>query len=157
MRNGQLRRGIDPGGDFSRAMQGRCAIVTPLHCPLPLLKACVPVAHERYIRARLGLRLDHDADRLRNGRMAPQVIVVRPRGPAALAGVKPGDLMVKANGFRIRRPADLRLVLESVPPGKKIQLTLSRDCVRWVVQVQPSAPGEEYTARRSRRRKTHGR
>jgi C-terminal processing protease CtpA/Prc len=48
-------------------------------------------------------------------------------GPAAKAGVRAGDVILKLEGKAVRDSADLRRELRSAEPGKTITLTVQRD------------------------------
>lgn len=56
-----------------------------------------------------------------------KVVSVTPRGPAAEAGVKQGDVIVGLNGKGVKEPRDVINVVEDVEPGAKLALDLRRD------------------------------
>ncbi|MCS6948470.1 MAG: PDZ domain-containing protein [Steroidobacteraceae bacterium] len=79
-------------------------------------------------RAVLGVRLAEDpADRKAGARVA----AVSPGGPAATAGVQPGDLIVAIDGYELRGKDDpVRELIErmrQVEPEQKVKLKLQRD------------------------------
>lgn len=53
-----------------------------------------------------GMRLVAAPERSATGRMAARVVTVKPGSPADKAGLKPGDLIVRAGARRVRKPAD---------------------------------------------------
>jgi serine protease Do len=48
-------------------------------------------------------------------------------GPAAEAGVRPGDILVSLNNQPIRDAAHLRQLVKELPPGKRVPLLVKRD------------------------------
>ena len=48
-------------------------------------------------------------------------------GPAAEAGVQPGDLLVSLNHQKIRDAAHLRQLVKELPRGKRVPLLVKRD------------------------------
>ncbi|MDS4058002.1 MAG: PDZ domain-containing protein, partial [Candidatus Contendobacter sp.] len=48
-------------------------------------------------------------------------------GPAAEAGVQPGDILVSLNNQKIRDAAHLRQLVKELPPGKRVPLLVRRD------------------------------
>lgn len=60
------------------------------------------------------------------GRLAAEVLRVRAGSAAELAGLKPGDRIVRAAGRRIRKPQELRGALARLKPGDKIVLEYVR-------------------------------
>ena len=48
-------------------------------------------------------------------------------GPAAEAGVQPGDLLVSLNNQKIRDAAHLRQLVKELPRGKRVPLLVKRD------------------------------
>ncbi|MCB9539830.1 MAG: PDZ domain-containing protein, partial [Myxococcales bacterium] len=55
------------------------------------------------------------------------VVAVDPGSVAARSGLRPKDVVVRANGQNIRRPADLVQVVEAVSPGKMVRLLVQRE------------------------------
>lgn len=53
------------------------------------------------------------------------VVVVTPNGPAAAAGVKRGDILLKVNDTAVNTVADLRTILKSVKVGDVLKLSLT--------------------------------
>ena len=54
------------------------------------------------------------------------VVEVEPDSPAAKAGLRRGDMLLKANGRAPSNAKELRELLESKPPGDNIKLTVTR-------------------------------
>ena len=52
---------------------------------------------------------------------------VRPNGPAAEAGLEPGDIIQAVNGQKIANPKELALNIAAVPPGKPAKLDVLHD------------------------------
>jgi membrane-associated protease RseP (regulator of RpoE activity) len=82
----------------------------------------------------LGLQLGPPA-----GHAGPEVVAVSPGGPAATAGIRPGDVLVAIDG---RPVADAARVVESLatrPPGTVVKVDLDRAGRRESVQVTTRA------------------
>lgn len=47
--------------------------------------------------------------------------------PAADAGLKPGDVIIKVNGVAVEDDNELKFKIADVPPGEKVDLTILRD------------------------------
>jgi S1-C subfamily serine protease len=52
---------------------------------------------------------------------------VDPKSPAAIAGLKPGDVVTKFQGMSFRMPADLLQIIRTQPPGSKVKLEVIRN------------------------------
>lgn len=52
---------------------------------------------------------------------------VTPDGPAAAAGIRPGDIVVALNDEQVRGPGELIVMLRALQPGDKVELTIERD------------------------------
>ncbi len=52
---------------------------------------------------------------------------IRPNGPAAAAGLEPGDVVQAVNGQKIANPKDLALNVAAVAPGQEAHLTVLHD------------------------------
>jgi S1-C subfamily serine protease len=64
------------------------------------------------------------------------VVAVEPTSPAALAGIRPGDLVVSFDGVPVAEPAGLFLHVMRTPIGEKVPLGLVRDGKEDTVIVQ---------------------
>jgi len=54
------------------------------------------------------------------------VASVTPNSPAAKAGLKPGDVILSANGHAVKSVHDLPRLVAAMPPGQKIDMTVRR-------------------------------
>src|SRR5205085_11157997 len=54
------------------------------------------------------------------------VASVTPKSPAAKAGLKPGDVILSANGQPVKNVHDLPRLVASMPPGQKLELSVRR-------------------------------
>jgi S1-C subfamily serine protease len=61
---------------------------------------------------------------------------VEPRSPAALAGIRPGDLVVRFDGEEVGDPAALVLMLTRAPVGGRVTIDLVREGGPLSVDVQ---------------------
>ena len=106
----------------------------------------------RTTRALSGLKLSPKVIRLDDGRLGVRVMRVRPGSPAARGGLQPGDILLRANGVRTRRPADLRLAVrrETKLPFT-LKLRLQRDGKEQVARLRITMPREVMPVRRIRK------
>ncbi|HUW40268.1 MAG TPA: S1C family serine protease [Rectinemataceae bacterium] len=70
---------------------------------------------------------------------ALMVANVQTGGPAALAGLLPGDLVVSLGGKAARSPAELLAILDEAVPDAELELVLVRGGQRLELRVRPSA------------------
>jgi RIP metalloprotease RseP len=63
--------------------------------------------------------------------------------PAEKAGVKPGDRVVSLDGGELRGWEDMVVRLQTVPPGKTIQLEINRDGTNLILPVTPTYHASE--------------
>jgi S1-C subfamily serine protease len=63
------------------------------------------------------------------------VAAVEPRSPAALAGVKPGDIVVAYDGEGITEPAELVLLLTRTPIGTDVPVEIIRGTEKLTITV----------------------
>ena len=77
---------------------------------------------------------------------------VSPGSPAEVAGIRKGDLVVKADGMPIRSGAQLRNKVGLTPVGKKVQVTIRRDGVlqNTELAIAPAESGSRASSRRGR-------
>jgi S1-C subfamily serine protease len=68
---------------------------------------------------------------------AVEVLSVDPKGPAGVAGIRVGDLVVAANGQAVGSVDDLHRLLAEWPIGKTVEITLIRGTERKVLAVTP--------------------
>ncbi|MFW6364867.1 MAG: S1C family serine protease [Spirochaetota bacterium] len=61
---------------------------------------------------------------------------VQPGGPAHEAGIQSGDIIINANGTRIKSPEDFIAIIEQTEPGSTVQLTVWRDGNRRNITVE---------------------
>lgn len=52
---------------------------------------------------------------------------VTPGGPAAAAGLRPGDVITKVDGQRVHNGEELIVKIRAHRPGDELRLTLTRD------------------------------
>jgi S1-C subfamily serine protease len=74
-------------------------------------------------RAMLGINLGGAEP----GKEGVSVLGVSPGGPAAEAGVQPGDVIVKIDGKLVEQGRDLTTRMREVEPGQKVTLGIRRD------------------------------
>lgn len=74
-------------------------------------------------RAMLGINLGG----AETGKAGVSVLGVSPGGPAAEAGVQPGDVIVKMDGKPVEQGRDLTTRMREVEPGQKVTLGIRRD------------------------------
>ena len=59
-----------------------------------------------------------------NGALVSQLV---PKGPAAKAGIKTGDIILAYNATPVRNASQLKFLVGQTPPGKTVKLTVWRD------------------------------
>jgi S1-C subfamily serine protease len=95
------------------------------------------VSKGRASHAMIGVGLDA----LRNSKGVPEpgavVRSVMPAGPAAQAGLRPGDVITAAAGQPVRDPAQLTQLVESNGVGRPLGLTVQRQGQTLQLQVTP--------------------
>ncbi len=64
-------------------------------------------------------------------------------GPAAMAGVRSGDILLALNGREVADPESLRFRLATLVPGDKVALTLRRNQEEKILSAQVMAPPEK--------------
>ena len=74
------------------------------------------------------------------------VAQVQPGSPAAEAGLRPGDVIVAANGQRIVGSGDLPMVVAQLNPGDRLQLELVREGARKQLAAKLAGSDEDNPA-----------
>jgi S1-C subfamily serine protease len=74
----------------------------------------------------LGLELA-ESSRPRRGETGCLIIGLAPGGPAAAAGLRRGDLLLKLDGAAVDTLADYGLILSSLTPGRTVAAEVNRD------------------------------
>ncbi|HEX6297576.1 MAG TPA: DegQ family serine endoprotease [Burkholderiales bacterium] len=98
------------------------------------------LAHGKVERGRMGVAIQEVTQSLAEsfGLERPRgalVASVEPGGPAAKAGVKPGDVLLGVNGRAIERSSELPPLVAAVKPGSRATLELWRDGAKRTVAV----------------------
>jgi serine protease Do len=110
-------------------------------------------AQGRVRRGWLGLEIVEPQPQSSEWRRQPGVLVrrVAPGGPAAAAGLKPGDLIERANGAVLRNFLGWEKVLVDLAPGDSVRLVIGRTdggrAVRLAATDLPSEHAERVTLR----------
>jgi len=71
-----------------------------------------------------------------------EVVSVQRDGPAARAGIQPGDLIVLVNGQVAESADDIHRILADWPIGKALPVVIIRAQERIEVSVEPAEPAE---------------
>ncbi len=102
--------------------------------PIELVEALLPQLESkgRVTRGYLGLSLQDLTPELARalGASAGQgavVASVEPRGPAARAGLKSGDVVLAVDGAAVTSAAQLARLVALLPPGRKVEIKYHRD------------------------------
>ncbi|MCK9514754.1 MAG: trypsin-like peptidase domain-containing protein [Ottowia sp.] len=75
------------------------------------------------------------------------VVGVLNRGPAAAAGLRPGDIITRVAGEPVRSAAELLSRISSLKPGGKVPFTVHRGAVKNEVDVTPAQRPTPQTPR----------
>jgi len=107
----------------------------------------------RVVRGWLGIRAQDASPQLvsalganRGGGEVAVVTDVAESGPAAEAGIKPGDVIVEYNGKALPNRQDFRSMIAETPPGQKATLKIFRDKLERVVALKIGEMPEEGDA-----------
>jgi serine protease Do len=102
----------------------------------------------RVRRAYLGLTI-RPVDPETAGRLGlnggAMITSVSPGGPAAVAGIESGDLILQAGGKTIEGPGPLQSLIEVAKVGEPIDLIVSRGGNHMVATVRPAPQPERYS------------
>jgi S1-C subfamily serine protease len=102
------------------------------------------IGHVR--RAQIGVRIGRpnpEATEAAGGPGAVPILSVAAGGPAAEAGLRAGDVIVKVGGKPMAGPATLQAVVEWALVGEPLEVTILRDGQTRDVRVRPSAQQPE--------------
>lgn len=91
---------------FTKRSDSNIGVNFAVAAPLAKLIAEDLLATGRVERRGAGMQLRPFPAKGETGRLSAQVRFVRPNSPAALAGIEPGDRIVRIGSRRIRKPAD---------------------------------------------------
>lgn len=102
----------------------------PINAARPILDALVKDG--KIVRAYLGIGILDRASAERAGYILPinegvYVTRVEKGGPSEQAGMEQGDIIIKIDDTDVNSVADLRSVLDNVPVGSKVSITVLRD------------------------------
>ena len=102
----------------------------PINSARPIFK--VLIEKGRVVRAYLGVSLLDKAMAARSGyrvQFDQGILIARveKNGPAYQAGIREGDIILKINGTDINSVPDLRAILDNVPIGAKLSVSILRD------------------------------
>lgn len=93
--------------------------------------------------ARLGMYVDRVPEITANAHdLAPNtgahIVSVVSRGPAARAGLRAGDIILRINQQLIHDPEDVTAIAEALTPGQDVPVEIMRDGNLMQLYVQPS-------------------
>jgi S1-C subfamily serine protease len=89
----------------------------------------------------LGLELA-EAGLPKKGETGCLVVAALPGGPAALAGLKKGDLLMKLDGSSTSTVAEYEMILRSLAPGQPVEAEITRDGRAFAASLTPRAVTE---------------
>jgi RNA polymerase sigma factor (sigma-70 family) len=134
-------------GSFSGAIAWSVAVLTLVltalagyvaadRDPPPPMRVTV-AADERPRDAYLGLTITWAGQTrlLPDGRRGIPIEVVAPGSPAAEAGLRPGDVLVRVDGQRLSTNSEIKLILRPHRPGDRIPIAFFRDGSLQAVEV----------------------
>jgi serine protease Do len=106
------------------------------------------VATGRVERGRIGVTIQEVNQALADSFDLPRprgalVSQVEARGPAAKAGLKPGDVILAVDGQAIERSSEVPPLIAAIKPGKQVTLTIWRDKAERSLRVEVDELPEE--------------
>lgn len=111
--------------------------------PIDMVKAMLPQLRDngRVSRGFMGIGVQPLDDELARAFNLPKkhgVVIgsVDGQGPAAKAGLQPGDVVTKIDGKRVREIQELLIAVAQSPPGKKIDVEYTRNGKNLAAKVQ---------------------
>ena len=110
------------------------------------------IAHGRYRETWLGVNIaqltEEQSRSFGVGDMAGVLVQrVLPGGPAAKAGLKPGDLVTKIGDTAVENPVDLKLKIESMQAGQATPITVMRGGKQQVLSIAVELAPDDATLR----------
>ena len=111
---------------FTRGADGSLGVNFAVAAPLARRVAEDLLDDGRVARVPTGMRLVPAIGRGETGRLAARVASVRDGSAAAAAGLAVDDLIVRAGGRAIRKPADFVSATARLRPGETLDLTVMR-------------------------------
>lgn len=111
--------------------------------------------HGRVQRAYLGIEIGPVDPATAQGLERPGAVAIGSvvaGSPAATAGLRAGDVIIKVNGRPIAGPASVRAAIEATPVGEPLILTIVRGTETREIQARPEVRREPEAGRTSRTR-----
>lgn len=65
------------------------------------------------------------------------LVDVREKSPAAMSGMRAGDLVTRFDGLAVRDSRDLKKLIAETPPGRTVSVTVVRDGRPRIMKVTP--------------------
>ena len=96
-----------------------------------------PPRNTNEVRGRIGVSISTDPA---TAKLGAKLLSVESNGPAANAGLQPGDQIVSIDGYLIKDGNDLRNVISPLEPGKTARVTYMRNGKQSTVIVGIVAP-----------------
>lgn len=78
---------------------------------------------------------------LEPGTAGARVMAVQPGGPAAVAGLRVGDVITSAGGRQVRTPAEVVAAVEAAGVGRPLALSVLRQGGPFAIQIVPAEMG----------------
>ncbi len=99
------------------------------------------IKHGRVVRGYLGTVIQPLTEELASAfnikdQAGALVSEVEPKGPAAKAGLKSGDVITEVAGKKIEGPRELRLLVGGMPPGSKVEVKVLREGKEQVIPLE---------------------